>query len=142
MSPASYQTAPPRDGFLIRAPGRGSAIQSGKRDSNPRPQPWQGCALPTELFPRSRGPEFIGWSPGLQHQARKGPRHNGGEGDRTPDLVNAIHALSQLSYAPIILARPFRAQAGASEHGKVVSPLRRVKHFWRKTLTRRTIGWR
>ena len=35
---------------------------------------------------------------------------SGGEGDRTPDLVNAIHALSQLSYAPIILARPFRAQ--------------------------------
>src|ERR1041384_6349675 len=25
---------------------------SGKRVSNPRPQPWQGCALPTELFPR------------------------------------------------------------------------------------------
>ncbi len=24
---------------------------SGKRDSNPRLQPWQGCALPTELFP-------------------------------------------------------------------------------------------
>src|SRR5688572_18083161 len=24
---------------------------SGKRGSNPRPQPWQGCALPTELFP-------------------------------------------------------------------------------------------
>jgi hypothetical protein len=31
-----------------------SSIQSGKRDSNPRPQPWQGCALPTELFPRAR----------------------------------------------------------------------------------------
>ena len=29
------------------------SLQSGKRDSNPRPQPWQGCALPTELFPRS-----------------------------------------------------------------------------------------
>ena len=27
-------------------------FQSGKRDSNPRPQPWQGCALPTELFPQ------------------------------------------------------------------------------------------
>ena len=26
---------------------------SGKRDSNSRPQPWQGCALPTELFPRT-----------------------------------------------------------------------------------------
>jgi hypothetical protein len=28
-------------------------IWSGKRDSNSRPQPWQGCALPTELFPHS-----------------------------------------------------------------------------------------
>ena len=26
---------------------------SGKRVSNSRPQPWQGCALPTELFPHS-----------------------------------------------------------------------------------------
>ena len=26
-------------------------LLSGKRDSNSRPQPWQGCALPTELFP-------------------------------------------------------------------------------------------
>jgi hypothetical protein len=36
----------------IRALG---AIWSGKRDSNSRPRPWQGRALPTELFPhRSR----------------------------------------------------------------------------------------
>ncbi len=28
-------------------------IWSGKRDSNSRPQPWQGCALPTELFPQN-----------------------------------------------------------------------------------------
>ena len=27
-------------------------LLSGKRDSDPRPQPWQGCALPTELFPQ------------------------------------------------------------------------------------------
>ena len=27
--------------------------ESGKRGSNSRPQPWQGCALPTELFPHS-----------------------------------------------------------------------------------------
>ena len=27
--------------------------KSGKRDSNPRLQPWQGCALPTELFPQT-----------------------------------------------------------------------------------------
>ncbi len=31
---------------------------------------------------------------------------HGGEGNRTPDLVNAIHALSLLSYAPIILGGP------------------------------------
>src|SRR5215469_11111025 len=30
---------------------------SGRRDSNPRPQPWQGCALPAE--PRPREPESI-----------------------------------------------------------------------------------
>mgnify|MGYP007112885149 CR=1 FL=1 len=29
-----------------------SGIWSGKRVSNSRPQPWQGCALPTELFPQ------------------------------------------------------------------------------------------
>ena len=29
-------------------------VWSGKRDSNSRPQPWQGCALPAELFPRER----------------------------------------------------------------------------------------
>ena len=27
-------------------------IESGKRDSDPRPRPWQGRALPTELFPQ------------------------------------------------------------------------------------------
>ena len=29
-------------------------LLSGKRDSNSRPQPWQGCALPTELFPQNK----------------------------------------------------------------------------------------
>ena len=29
-----------------------AVLKSGKRGSNSRPQPWQGCALPTELFPR------------------------------------------------------------------------------------------
>ncbi len=28
-----------------------SECKSGKRDSDPRPRPWQGRALPTELFP-------------------------------------------------------------------------------------------
>ena len=30
---------------------------SGRRGSNPRPQPWQGCALPTELLPHIRNLE-------------------------------------------------------------------------------------
>ena len=34
-----------------RLPFRHLGNLSGKRDSNSRPQPWQGCALPTELFP-------------------------------------------------------------------------------------------
>ena len=36
-------------------------FMSGKRDSDPRPQPWQGCALPTELFPRF----FLVWKASL-----------------------------------------------------------------------------
>ena len=35
---------------------------------------------------------------GIHSRARP---DDGGEGNRTPDLVNAIHALSQLSYAPV-----------------------------------------
>src|SRR2546427_5146849 len=38
---------------LFRSLHPASPLESGKRDSNPRPQPWQGCALPTELFPRA-----------------------------------------------------------------------------------------
>ena len=44
------------------------------------------------------------------------PGANGGEGDRTPDLVNAIHALSQLSYAP---GKPLPAM-GSGQSGKLV----------------------
>jgi hypothetical protein len=32
-------------------PSLSQEFWSGKRGSNSRPQPWQGCALPTELFP-------------------------------------------------------------------------------------------
>ena len=48
--PASGQ---PRADTKKRQPFRLSSFWSGKRGSDPRPQPWQGCALPTELFPRS-----------------------------------------------------------------------------------------
>jgi hypothetical protein len=42
---------------------------------------------------------------------------NGGEGDRTPDLVNAIHALSQLSYAPANYCPALDRRRG--KHGNV-----------------------
>ena len=96
-----------------------SHSQSGKRDSNPRPQPWQGCALPTELFPRTtpgsrlatENQRFVTLAVahfrafsrrGAQRTSLSGPECHvsGGEGNRTPDLLNAIQALSQLSYAP------------------------------------------
>jgi hypothetical protein len=105
--------------------------ESGKRDSNPRPQPWQGCALPTELFPRARilavGPWVGNQNPFPASRLPRFPSFNGGEGDRTPDLVNAIHALSQLSYAPIIFSRPGVNEA-PKQHGKLVPVRGSVKH--------------
>src|SRR3972149_11412330 len=44
-----------RSGHLLRSNGSRCVQKnkwSGRRDSNPRPQPWQGCALPTELLPQ------------------------------------------------------------------------------------------
>ena len=57
---------------------------SGKRDSNSRPQPWQGCALPTELFPhvflqRVTIARDVEWRPGSESNRRTricNPLHN------------------------------------------------------------------
>ncbi len=39
--------------FIIKkVPSRDFIFWSGKRDSNPRPRPWQGRALPAELLPQ------------------------------------------------------------------------------------------
>ena len=119
------------------------AVESGKRDSNPRPQPWQGCALPTELFPQSVSRTSEADTPGspssyckpaataeqshghcrgtLPSNRRRGvphtrlPRH-GGEGNRTPDLLNAIQALSQLSYAPSSRSTRKRLSPGTTKY--------------------------
>src|SRR5258708_20591347 len=100
MSPASYQTAPPRVGVLARA-GNGTRT----RDPN------LGKVVLYQLS-YSRVAENL-TVPGLIYYP---PPGSGGEGDRTPDLVNAIHALSQLSYAPAILGAPpiaFRKETGS-----------------------------
>ena len=53
-----FATAPPTNKLCVTAyytqksPSFSSKTWSGRRVSNSRPQPWQGCALPTELLPR------------------------------------------------------------------------------------------
>ena len=59
---------------------------SGKRVSNSRPQPWQGCALPTELFP---------------HGTHLKLNCGAGNESRTRDLNLGKVALYQLSYSRI-----------------------------------------
>jgi hypothetical protein len=58
------------------APGEGrDAPWSGRRDSNPRPSPWQGDALPAEPRPR-----LVGWKIAAQrrHPHPLQPRWSGG----------------------------------------------------------------
>src|SRR5690606_24993150 len=45
--PLHHETHPPASRAVL-----GSVPQSGRRDSNPRPSPWQGDALPAEPRPR------------------------------------------------------------------------------------------
>ena len=54
----------------------------------------------TCMLPLEPGPSSLCCNP-------RRPNHrtdSGGEGNRTPDLLNAIQALSQLSYAPVLAA--------------------------------------
>ena len=126
MSPASYQTAPPRaasdrrsvrwydlpsftwtatyrptvlpssrpsragNGTRTRDPNLGKVVLyqlSYSRKTHRRQGHVHSCPAPSSYRPTDLPPY----------------RPSGGEGNRTPDLVNAIHALSQLSYAPVIL---------------------------------------
>ena len=62
--PALMQKAAPKDRFNRCNFGRN---WSGRRDSNSRPQPWQGCALPLSYarVPRS-GPGYRGAAPKIE----------------------------------------------------------------------------
>ena len=51
-------------GYRVSAPGE---EWSGRRDSNPRPSPWQGDALPTEPLPLDDRPDY-----GAESQIRTG----------------------------------------------------------------------
>ena len=91
-------------------------IWSGRRVSNSRPQPWQGCALPTELLPQR---EFCGGArrsrtavngfaircmAALLSRRPFAPTHlpkmyGAGDESRTRDLNLGKVALYQLSYS-------------------------------------------
>src|ERR1041385_9380022 len=91
MSPASYQAAPPRDADGL-ATFRRSVLpthQSGKRESNPAPQPWQGCALPTELFPQTATTPGSRLSTRALHQ----PRHSSRQVTNTT-VIRVLHTVT------------------------------------------------
>ncbi len=108
-SPASTDFATPAEmqsgGCLISAPAHlNTRAESGKRDSNPRPQPWQGCALPTELFPRI-----------LKYRASR---------PRSQDTRTA--AASQRG-----ATAEHRARAPRTTHTRQAARRRRHRHRWR-----------
>ena len=81
---------PPSGHYAVKSL-KSSKAWSEKRDSNPRPRPWQGRALPTELFSRMRisvihCQYFIVLSLGAKNGTRT----------RDPDLGKVV--LYQLSY--------------------------------------------
>ncbi len=125
MSPASYQTAPPRDDVTPSA--RRIALSARAGNGTRTRDPNLGKVVLYQLsYSRERttmlAARSIPRNASHSRQPTSGCRailQNGGEGDRTPDLVNAIHALSQLSYAPVILSRPDHLGAQARQHGKL-----------------------
>ena len=114
MSPASYQTAPPRVVVLSRhGPDRTGRERAGNGTRTRDPN--LGKVVLYQLSysrvpPKSNRPVGLFLPTGCPPD--RPSARSGGEGDRTPDLVNAIHALSQLSYAPVILGPAKRVPAG------------------------------
>ena len=118
MSPASYQTAPPRDVYLhlpcvlraacpalpdLRSAWR-PALRAERAGNGTRTRdPNLGKVVLYQLS-YSRSQRFtacaIRWRPADRPGSRYEGGSHGGEGNRTPDLLNAIQALSQLSYTP------------------------------------------
>ena len=108
MSPASYQTAPPRVACSYRlVPFWRAGNGTRTRDPNlGKVVLYQLSYSRMLLMPNVTTPQRLRLASFAARRLQRRLRRlavYGGEGDRTPDLVNAIHALSQLSYAPAIL---------------------------------------
>ena len=77
---------------------------SGRRVSNSRPQPWQGCALPTELLPHSGNKDYRRNCFNFQDKLPlpTSLQTGAGEESRTLDLNLGKVALYQLSYSRFV----------------------------------------
>ena len=75
LSPVRLPIPPPRH-----------KVKSGRRDSNPRPPPWQGDVLPLNYFRISK---LFNCDRGAALKTRANHvRYNAGEGTRTPTVKN------------------------------------------------------
>src|SRR5436190_19843392 len=128
MSPASYQTAPPRVVVLSRHGPRPYGRERAGNGTRTR-DPNLGKVVLYQLSysrvpPKSNRPVGLFLPTGCPPD--RPSARSGGEGDRTPDLVNAIRALSQLSYAPVRLGPATRAPAGIRP---LIGPFERCQGF-------------
>ena len=79
---------------MEQRPPKGPLTWSGRRDSNPRPQPWQGCALPAEPRPREAPTVAVGTAA----QAGSSACHHGTGRSRRP--ASATSSARASSMAP------------------------------------------
>ena len=118
MSPASYQTAPPRDVYFTASSQLRDQVLPLRAGNGTRTRdPNLGKVVLYQLsYSRERLTILMKACIGLTYRLRRHAASltSGGEGDRTPDLVNAIHALSQLSYAPLLYCRAL-GRGGSTE---------------------------
>ena len=108
-----------------------AAIWSGKRDSNPRPQPWQGCALPLSYFRTWRPGSDLNWrSPpwqgGMLDHYTTGPfwwamtgsncRHSACKADALPAELIAHIRISLLCLISLFFSSALRCLSPPSCH--------------------------
>jgi hypothetical protein len=99
-----WPVGPPNKKGSVASPN----VWSGRRVSNSRPQPWQGCALPTELLPHGAANNVLLLRHYLMPYAKASHKtllQKSGAGDesRTRDLNLGKVALYQLSYSRVLL---------------------------------------
>src|SRR3546814_4492224 len=90
---------------------------------------WSSDVCSSDLWDRNEGPISTDFSKGRENQETL-CLIGGAEGDRTPDLCNAIAALSQLSYGPICPGRSvaFSQAPRSEEHTSELQSLMRISY--------------